>query len=307
MSKRSHLWTLALVLSTCRPTTHAAVLLNDTWSDGSRAETNLPTESAVYAGISGSGGGALTTSPGVLSQTVATDSMKIWTHFAPDGSEVNLAVGQQLIATIDFVLRGDLYSNTSRSFRLGLFNDPTDPQVQTDVNDDGGGASDPWQDSTGYAVQIPLTEGPLVANPFQIFKRTINNSSLLGSGSAYSSAASGGAQITEALNTPYTLVFEIDRVSATQNDITVSLSDSSGVLATQTVSDDGATFAAGNLPGSGSPYSTFEHLFIRTSANTQTANQIDYTQFRVEVVPEPASALVLALGGLSLLAAGRRV
>ena len=31
---------------------NAAVLLNDTWADGSRAENNLPTESATWVGVS---------------------------------------------------------------------------------------------------------------------------------------------------------------------------------------------------------------------------------------------------------------
>jgi len=310
MTRSLRLWlTATLAISAAAFTaaaTRAAVLLNDTWADGSRAETSLPNESAVFTGISSSGGGALAASPGVLSQTVATDSMKIWTHYAADGSEVQLGVGQQLVATVDFVLRGQLYDNTSRGFRLGLYNDPTDNQVLTDVNDDGGGGSDPWSDSTGYAVQIPFTRGPSVANPIQIFKRVNSNSSLLGSSAAMSSASSGGTQILEALNTPYTLTFEIDRVSATQNDVTVSLADSSGVLATQTVSDNGSTFTAGTLPGSANPYSMFEHLFIRTSNNVSTADQIDYTRFRVEVVPEPTTALIMALGGLGLLAAHRR-
>jgi hypothetical protein len=279
----------------------AQVLLDDTWADGSRAETSLPNESAVYTGISGSGGGALNTTPGTLAQTVATDSMKIWTHFATDGNEVNVGVGQQLVATVDFILKGQLYDNTSRSFRLGLFNDPTNAQVLTDVNDDGGGTDDPWQDSTGYQVQIPFTGGPGSTAPMQIFKRVNTNTSLGGSGGAYSSSSSGGTAIIESLDTPYTLTFELDRVSSTQMDITVSLADGSGVLSTHTVSDQGVTFTAGSLPDSGSIYTTFEHMFIRTSNQTSVANGIDYKRFKVELIPEPSALALLSLGGLTLL------
>src|SRR5688572_24707897 len=64
----------------------AATLLNDTWADGSRAENNLPTESAVHAGVSGTDGGSLTTTTGALQNVMGTGSRKIWTYFTSDNS-----------------------------------------------------------------------------------------------------------------------------------------------------------------------------------------------------------------------------
>jgi hypothetical protein len=278
-------------------------LLDDTFADGSRAETSLPTESAVYFGIDSNASvpqGSVSVSAGALSHTLDESSTKMWTHFATDGSEVELAVGDKLIAMISFIPRDVLPSNTSRSFRVGLFNDPSTAQVLTDVNDDGGGAGDPWSDSTGYGVNIRLTSGA-AQDPFDISKRVSLNSSLIGSGGAFVFSGGGGTAINQTLDTEYTLTYEIHRTSATMSNITVSLADGSGVLSTHTALDDGdlGQFAGndtlvGNITGSESPYTTFEHLFFRYSTNTQVADRLDFTRIKVQhfQIPEPSTLLL---------------
>jgi hypothetical protein len=299
MSLATCLVALGVALATTSAS-QAALLLDDTWADGSRAETNLPNESATWVGIP-SGGGAVTVSPGALSMTQSGSSQKLWTFFAPDGSPAELQVGQQLRATIEFVPKVQLYNTTSRNFRMGLFHDPTNSQIQADVNSDGGGSGNPWQDSTGYAVLMPLTSGPSTTQQFQIGKRTnLANTSLLGSTSAYTLATSGGGEVTHALDTLYTLVFELDFVSSAQMDITATLSDNTGILAQQSVSDDGATL------GAAAPYSLFDQLFFRFSSASGTADELEFRRFRVEIIPEPASLLLLGLGGLALVMARRR-
>jgi hypothetical protein len=230
----------------------------------------------------------------------------MWTHFATDGNEVQLAVGDKLIAMVNFIPKDVLPSNTSRSFRMGLFDDPTTAQVLMDVNDDGGGAGDPWQDSTGYGVNIRLTSGA-AQDPFDINKRIFINSSLLGSGGAFVFSGGGGAPINQSLDTEYTLTYEIHRVTSTQNDITVSLADGTGVLSTHSVSDTGAMFganaSAGSIPGSNGTYTKFEHLFFRYSTNTQVADRLEFKRIKVQhfQVPEPSTlffGVVSAVGAV---------
>ena len=284
------------------PSLGGTVLLDDTWADGSRTETNLPTESAVWISAPGN----VTMAAGSLSYTQSGSSQRLHTYFTPDGSPATLAVGEMLKATIEFVPRVNITSTTSRNFRVGLFHDPTGPRVLADSTNDAGGAGNPWQDSEGYAVFLPITPGPGNTSPFQINKRNIfTNSSLLGSGTSYTTSPSDGDQIVWALDELYTMILEICKVSDTQVDITATVMDSSGVLSTHTVSDDGTTF------GPGSPYDTFDQLAFRFSSNSGTADLLEFRRFRIEigdkiVIPEPTSLALLGLAGLALVGVARR-
>ncbi len=257
-------------------------LLDDTWADGSRAETNLPNESAVWAGHPDD----VTVSPGSLQYGSPgyTSSHKLWTYFTADGSPATIGVGQQLIAAIDFIPRG-LYTSSSENFRFGLFHDPTDPQVWEDTNDDGGGDGDPWTDSTGYAVRVTLSSGE-GDNP-QVGKRTdLGNSSLLGSSGAYDWDSGGDDVEFMVDDTLYTAMLELDRIAADQMKVTFSLSDAGGILTQHAYSDTSGI------------YTDFDHLFFRFSSASGTADVIDFQNFNVQLIPEPATMLLLGLGGL---------
>jgi hypothetical protein len=301
----------------------AGVLLNDSWTDVDRTNTALPNNSATYVGVSTSDGGSLTVIPGALQNVMGTSSRKNWTYFTsdlsnPDGNQPHNAVthlnaGDTLKTSLTFTLpNGATSASTSKDFRFGVFFDPTDPRVQTDVNSDGGGSTSPWADATGYALQMPLNGTATNSSPFQIVKRTASNTSLLGASGAFTNAPTGGSVYANAANTSYTVSLALNMVSASQLDVTATLSQGSTVLATQTVSDLGVTFggaavAAGGLPGSQSIYRDFDHLFFRMSSNTE-ASEIDFTNWRVELtsVPEPASLSVLSFGGIALLVRRRR-
>lgn len=295
-----------------------ALLLNDTWADGDRTNTNLPTDSPTWIGQS-SGNGSNSVSPGSLNFTLPTNSLKVWEYFTSDNSapDVNqphnsvtqLGVGSQLTASTSFTLpQGATAASTGKNFRVGLFFDPTDARVESDTNSDGGGGTAPWTDALGYAVQLPLNSSSSGNNPFQIGKRTASNSSLIGSGSAYTFAPTGGQAYSLAANTNYTLQMLLNVVSASQLDVTVSLLQGSTVLSTYTVSDSGAAFGGtalvGSLPGNNAIYTNFDQLFFRNSDNTQ-ATALSFTNWRVETVPEPTSILLLGMAG-SLLATVRR-
>lgn len=259
--------------------TAADVLLDEGWADGDHTDGPAP----VWSGHPDN----LASTAGSLSTTISTNSMKVWTYFVNDDEEVTLALGEKLVVTVEFVLAGTLYDQTARGFRIGLYRDPTDPQVRRNVNSDGGGDGYPWSDATGYAVEMPLSKGPQLANPIQIFKRVNRNNSLLGSSSAMSPSSSGGEEVAVVANRPYTLTFGVSCVSSSRVDLIGSLADETGVLATQTVRDSGYTFDAGDLPGSGNPYVSFEQLFIRTTSRETSADIIEYRSIKVEHIKSP--------------------
>ncbi len=271
----------------------AEVLLNDTFADGSRTETSLPNESAVW--ISHPDGVTMGTGSLAFDQTATSGSQKMWTYFTPNGSPVSLGVGEQLIATIQFTPRVTLYDKSSKNFRFGLFYDPTDDQYWSDANSDDGNGR--WGDSTGYAVHFPLSSGPSSANS-SVGKRVPDlTSSLLGSGSAYPGLSSGGDKFTVTLDTLYTLTLALDYQAVDQMLVTFSIADALGVISTNSIVDDG-TFGGHDM----GIYTQFDQLFFRFSEAAGTADVLDFHSIKVEhIIPEPASIALLGVGAIAVL------
>jgi hypothetical protein len=311
---------------------HAATvtLLDDKLADGTVANNNLPSSSEQWFGGSTGSAYNVTTGKGSLVYSGATNSTKLWTYFtrnqaAPDGSQPHNSVthlnsGDTITQSLSFrVPTGATVSSVasiSTNLRMGLFLDPTDARVQSNVNNDGGGsATSPWQDETGYALFFGATNAATpTGTEFQLNKRTINNTSLIGSGGAFTQPGKGGTPISEALDTDYTVQLKIALTDATHADVTASLfsgrpaDNNLALLSSQTVTDAGTTFgsasvAAGGLPGSQGVYTDFDHFMFRDSSNVDSS-QIDFTEFRVDLdaaVPEPSMALASLLGCTALI------
>lgn len=272
--KKFSLWAAILAVGTA---CWAEALLYDTFADGSRAETNLPNESAVWF----SHPDYLTMSEGSLAinQLDIAESSKMWTYFAPNGHPVTLAVGDQLIATIEFTPRGAMYSTSSKNFRFGIFYDPTDEQLLEDANSDDGKGR--WYDSRGYAVQLTLSPDG-TAGTVQVGKRTSvsGTEKLLSSTGAYSWSSSSARATNLSLDALYTLSLTLDRTSEEEMKATFTFSDSSGVIATNSLTDDGL----GSLP----IYTNFDQLFFRMGGHSGTADVLDYHSIKIEHISSVA-------------------
>jgi hypothetical protein len=216
-----------------------------------------------------------------------------------------MAVGDQLIATIEFTPRTTLYDNSSRSLRFGLFNDPTDPQVAADLNSDGGGSGSPWTDATGYGVQIALSLGTTASTAANVGKRTDQaNSSLMGSSGAWTFTNSGDP-IINVLDSMYTATMSLNRLAVNQMQVTFAISDAGGVISTHTIFDDPS--GTGEF-GTGPIATDFDQLFLRFSNNTQTADVLDFSRLSIDyiAIPEPTTLGLLGLGGLAIYLRRRR-
>lgn len=280
------------------------VLLDDSWSDGSRTETNLPNESAVYA----SHDTGVTMAVGSLTydQTVAS-SERLATYFTSSTGQ-SVDVGNRLCVSVDFTPSTAIYPSTSRNFRMGLFHDPDDERVSADgFNDSGGGI---WDNAEGYAVQMPITLSSTPPNPFNIVKRVGGSTSLLGSNSANFQTSSGGDPVTAVLDKDYRIVAELRRSGTDEMKIFFSLYDIDDIgnpilLSTHHVIDTATTFDGEAQAGI---YSAFDLLAFRFSDSSGTADDLIFKNFKVQLksLPEPASMMLLGLGSLAMLLWRRR-
>lgn len=265
---------------------YGEVLLDDTWTDATRTDTDLPNESAVW--VSHKNGVTMGTGSLSFDQTSdgggSSGSQKMWTYFAAEDDPVSIGVGQQLVTTIKFTPNG-LYDSSSENFRLGLFNDSTDDQLLEDTNSDSGGGI--WGDSTGYGVRFALSNGTTTADNPQIGKRDdMTNSSLLGSSGAYT-WDSGGDDIYATDLVQHTITLTLDRTADDTMIITFEISNVlDGVLSTHSMTDTSGI------------YTEFEQLFFRFSNSEGTADVIEFEEIKVELIPEPATMVLLGLGGL---------
>lgn len=274
-----------LVISTF---SSAAVLLDDTFADGSRIETSLPNESGFWA----SSAGDVTTTAGNVRLDMAGSSRRMHTYFAPAGSPVSLGVGEKLVASIDFIPEVAFVASTSRNFRMGLFYN--DAQFAADgVGDSGTGNS--WTDATGYNATFGLSDTASVATA-RCGKRTnlTGGLSLLGTDSAYTFAAGGTGAGNLSLDTVYTIEMILDYQAADLMEITFNFLQGSTVLASAVMTDDALV--------SGVPYTDFDFLMFRLSNNAGTAEVVNFQSITIEhIVPEPATMILLGLGALVTL------
>jgi hypothetical protein len=260
---------LAIAVATGR----CEALLDEQLLDGSRLESNRPTEAAVWVGREAD----VTVAEGVLSTTLGENSQKIWTYFT-DEEPVKLGVGDKLTASVSFIPRKVLAESTSRSLRLGLFHDATSQRVEDDVNNDGGGSGAPWTDSKGYAVQVLITGGEYSSTkPFDLGKRVnMESPSLLGTSGDYIKM-SGGMPATLTLDQEYRVTLSVEKVSDTEVELTTALYEGDEELSTWSMTDDGS------MLGSEPIYDEFDQLFLRIADNLTTADQIDFTNFKIEL------------------------
>jgi hypothetical protein len=310
----------------CSTIARATILLNDSLADGTRTSTNLPTESPDYVGISNGSGGSATTTAGKLAFVQGTSSEKLWTYWTSDGSAPNtsqpqnavtqLVTGETLTASMTFSIPDTIagsVSTPSRDLHIGLFWDPGNARVESDVNSDGGGNTNPWTDALGYAVTIPINSTKTTStNELQLEKRTISNSSLLGSAGAYTAASAAGSVFAWQENTAYTVQMSMKMVSTSEMDVTASILNGATVLSTVTDDDLGTSFggvstSGGTLTGSNAIYTNFDQMFFRMNSDAE-AGEFDFSNFSVALtpVPEPASIGGIAIGlGLTMLRKNR--
>jgi len=279
---------LFLILSICliSSMSPAVVLLDDAFEDADRTDTALPDESGFWA----SSAADVITTAGNVRLDMAGSSRRMHTYFAPAGSPVSLGVGEKLIMSVDLAPEVGFIDTTSRNFRLGLFYDNLQ-MTQDGVGDSG--IDNSWTDATGYNAQFSLSSSDVSANA-RVGKRTnlTGGYSLLGSDSAYTYAANGTKATYLTLDTVYTIKMILDYQAINLMEVTFEFSQGDTLIASASMVDDGTIY--------GQPiYTDFDFMQFRLSKVDGTAEVVNFQSVLVEhVVPEPATMILLGLGGL---------
>jgi hypothetical protein len=285
----------------------AAVLVNDTWKDGTDTDPASPTYSELGTDSDADGdlesvwyqGGVGTLDPVGVGGPLRADltgtggSSATWTtYFTPDGSEVNLANnGDNVRITWSFTLSGVNANNSSQNFRFGV----VDSGAKSTAN-----GSLPSTTYNGYAVWGNMGQTLGNSNPFQLRERTAGSGNFLNTTGDFGNVLGNGATSGNAgftAGTQYTLAWFMKR-NGSSLDIDVSIKGGN-------LDGDGTAQVTVNDP---SPVSfKFDTFGLRPSGETTTASVFDTTLFRVETnVPEPATAGLLGFAGLALAALRRR-
>lgn len=298
-------WLSAALAALCcclATTSFAAVIVNDTWLDGTDSDPAQPTYSENGIDTDGDGdleslwyrSGAGTLDPvgpgGPLRGDFAgtTTSSASWTtYFTPEDSPVTLAnTGDAIRVTWNFTTGDVNASNTSQSFRFALLDS------QTRLTADGT----PSGTATGYAIFGNMGETLAHGSPFNLKDRT-GNSAILSAGGDWgtnlgNSGTSGNAGYAD--DTDYSMVWTVTRNANGNHDIVVSMTggnlDGTGNL---------TTTAMDVAPNGGSH--AFDTFTIRPSQAIQSATLFDTSLFRVEFIPgipEPSSIALLGLSAL---------
>jgi hypothetical protein len=284
-------------LCICTTQITAAIIVNDTWQDGTRSDPASPTY-AENNGVVGNdtdsdgleslwyvnnNGGSNATTVGHMTTSPSGSSMNWYTYFTPEATPVTLAnTGDQLKLTWQFTPTGvNSNGNTSQQFNMALARTPAGGRAVAD------GSAPPNAAYTGYALFTNMGNTLGNANPFQLRERTGASNPFLNNSSDWNTALGNGA--TSGAHgydsgTQYTLVWTITRNGAGL-DILATMSGG-------TLNNSGtASVSANDANGNGF---TFDIFGVRPSSSTNTATSFDTTLFRVEFtpVPEPGSLAV---------------
>ena len=243
-------------------------LLNDLFTDGSSINQALPNSARIFKGRSTT---TRTDAVGAVTfDMTATggNSEAFWGYFTNSGSPVNLGVGDKLSVAGTFSLTG--FVGTGQDVRFGVLNS----LGTRNVNDLTGGQNDAtFAGDPGYALGF-FASGS--GSPFVIYRRTnLNVNNVFNTFGDFTALPGTGATTRQQLTngTPYTLTYTIERLTATDTRISVSVTG--GALNNHNFT---------SIESSATPNTAFDYFAFRIGG-ANFAQKITYTNWTVEHTP----------------------
>src|SRR5215212_7970496 len=205
----------------------AATLVNDTFADANSQNQALSNNSVHI--FNGRAGTVRTDAAGSVNFQIAAagGSEGFWGFFT-DGAPVTLGVGDRLKVSTRFSVQNVNATSLGADLRFGLFDSRG---TRTAANTTGGINSPTFSDDPGYATRLAGTTGG--TPPFTVHRRVspsatdplANVISTTVAEYAALTVTGGSARAPLANGTPYTFTFTVERTSATETKVTVSMTD----------------------------------------------------------------------------------
>lgn len=203
--------------------------LDESWQSGTRTVQDLPFSARWFTGLSA---GTLTSSPGRLSQSIASSSALVATYFTDPGEVIQLGIGDSLRVHFRLSFTG-MPADDLSFVRFGLFDTSMNSRLTADNQ---GNSNAAFNSATGYATLLssPAAGTSVVT---RVRAGTATNA-LLNVISAYTDlpgATTMAASMQDGM--AYDVTLEITRVSTNQTDIRSALRGPSGTLYAHSTSD----------------------------------------------------------------------
>src|SRR5688572_4566737 len=312
VTKLGHSWRIAATIITVLAGAslatglQAAVIVNDSWTDGGRDNGVDPQDSNWWTSSSSNG---IEVGVGSLGMVTGSSGRGIHTVF-PTQTLSN--IGDKIVATYTFATPATVGSGAS-GFRAGLFDTLGRSGLDADISASSGspnavygwgtGASPAGPGTAGlpgYMLDMDVGTGTEDLNFRAHDAGTVNPTGrLMGTTTGFATVGSSGPDgvYTFAPNTTYTGSLTLTRISATDMQVTGTLG-----TATHSVTDAFDSASVGMLA-----FWANSNLFGTSATPGEANNGIDFSNVRIEFipVPEPASLALVALGSM-LLAWPRR-
>jgi hypothetical protein len=288
---------LILSLMTTTVAVQGAIIVDDSWADGGRDDGADPQDSNWWTSSASSG---IEVSVGSLGMVTGGSGRGIHTVFPTQ----SLAVNQRLIATYTFTTPATVGAGGTAGFRVGLFDTLGRAGLNADVSASSGSPNAVYGyfvagtvGLPGYMMDMDVNSGATADLNFRQLDTPVNvpaqtpTGRLMGTTTGFTSFTSGpDAGYSFAANTTYTGSLTLHRIDDTQMRVSGTLGN-----VTHSVTDAFDSADVGMLA-----FWSNSNLFGSSSTPNTPDNGIDFSNVRIEIVPEP-SAVMLVVVGVAIL------
>jgi hypothetical protein len=268
-----------------------AIIVDDSWADGGRTNGADPLDSNWWTSAATAG---IEVSTGSLGMVTGGSGRGIHTVF-PTQTLTN--AGDKLIATYTFTTPPTVGSGASAGFRVGLFDTLGRAGLDANVNSSSGTPNSLYGlfsantlGLPGYMMDMDINTGATADLTFRQLDTPDNDGAqtptgrLMGTTTGFTQINPSGpdAGYAFAPNTTYTGSITIERLDATQMQVTGTLGS-----VTHSVTDTFDSASIGMLA-----FWANSGLFGSSSTAGQPDNGIDFSNVKIEFIPEPSAALL---------------